>query len=142
MSCPATELTVLPGITTLLRMPLTSEDLNAVTSWQVKRGHLELERLTFKGISFGATERLFLLFGPSYVDVMLRLPKVRTPRTIVIVERPEPLTWMSTCESTLAESYLQTQPTEAELREIGGRLLGLLRKPEPSRVSRLISESG
>jgi len=142
MSCPATELTRLPGITTLLRMPLSSQDLIAVTSWQVKKSHRELERLTFKGTSFGQTQRLFLLFGPSYVDVMLRFPKDHTPRTIVIVERPEPLMYMQTCESTLAESYLQTQPTEAELREIGGRLLGLLRKPETSRISRLISESG
>jgi len=142
MSCQDTEPTVLPGIITLLRMPLTSMDLNAVTSWQLKNSHLELERLTFRGISSGTTGNLFLLFGQSYVEVMWKLPKDRMPKTILIVEKPEPLTWMSTCESTLAESYLVTLPTEAELREIGGRLLGILRKPEPSRISRLISESG
>lgn len=142
MSCHATDPTVLPGIITLLRMPLSSTDLNAVTSWQLRKSHRELEHRTFRGISSGLTGNLFLLFGPSYVDVMWKLPKEHTPRTIVIVERPEPLMFMGTCESTLAESYLVTQPTEAELREIGGRLLGILRKPEPSKISRQISESG
>ena len=117
-------------------------DCQAVILWQEKRSHQELEHLIFRGTSFGKTERLFLAFGDSYADVILRLPEATMPKTIVIVERPAPLTFMQTCESTLAASYLPTLPTEGELKEIAGRLLGLLRKPVPSKISQQISELG
>jgi len=123
-------------------MPMTLTDMNVVTSWQQRNSHQELEHLIFRGTSFGKTERLFLAFGESYADVMLRLPEATMPKMIVIVERPAPLIFMQTSESTLAESYLMTLPTEAELKEIGGKLLGFLRKPAPSRISQQISESG
>jgi hypothetical protein len=123
-------------------MPLSLTDSIAVTALLERKSLLELELTIFRGISAGRTGKLFLAFGLSYVDVISRLPAEITSRMTVIVERPEPLMPMQTCESTLAEIYLPTLPTEAELKEIGGRLLGLLRKPEPSRISRLISECG
>lgn len=123
-------------------MPLSSEDSDVVISLLQRNSPLTLEHRIFKGTSFGSPEKLSLQFGGSFLAVILRLPEVIIKKTIGIVARPEPLTMFQTNASILGEIYLPILPTEAELKLIGGNLLGLLRNPEPSKLSLQISESG
>jgi len=136
------EPTVSRGTITLLRMPLSSEDSDVVISLLQRNSPLTLERRIFKGTSFGYPERLSLQYADCWLAVILRLPEVTIKRTIGIVARPEPLIPFQTNESILGEIYRPILPTEAELKLIGGNLLGLLRNPEPSKLSLQISESG
>lgn len=118
------------GTITLARIALTSTDCLSVTSWLARNSLPELERLTFRGTSYGAVRALSLQLGPSYLDVMLSLREAITPKTISTVERLETATGNQMRVSTLAETFLPTLPTVVQLRKLVGKLLGNVRSSE------------
>jgi len=119
--------TCLPGTITLLRIALTSTDYQRVT-WLDENSLLRLECLIFKGTAYGQAEKLFLLLEPSFLAVILPLQPVTMVRTIDTVVRRENRTPSLIETSIVGETYLPILPTEAQLRKLAGRMLGILQK--------------
>jgi len=107
---------------------LTSTDYQRVTAWLDENSLLRLECLIFKGTAYGQAEKLFLLLEPSFLAVILPLQPVTMVRTIDTVVRRENRTPSLIETSIVGETYLPILPTEAQLRKLAGRMLGILQK--------------